>query len=152
MKLLSRARLLATPWTAGYQAPPSMGFSRQEYWSGVPLPTKSKTWLFPKNRLKDTFLKRCQLCKVMHISGADLSQQVWDISQALLWDQPCEDDSVGFHGQVVAPGFCADNSSACWLLAGVCAPLHNFWSIYTFNRCVLSTCCCCLTLLQPHGP
>ena len=37
MKLLSRVQLLATPWTAAYQAPPSMGFSRQEYWSGVPL-------------------------------------------------------------------------------------------------------------------
>ena len=31
--------LFATPWTAAYQAPPSMGFSRQEYWSGVPLPS-----------------------------------------------------------------------------------------------------------------
>ena len=39
MKLLSHARLLVTPWTAAYQAPPSMGFSRQEYWSGVPLPS-----------------------------------------------------------------------------------------------------------------
>ena len=39
MKLLSLVRLLATPWTAAYQAPPSMGFSRQEYWSGVPLPS-----------------------------------------------------------------------------------------------------------------
>ena len=38
-KSLSCARLLATPWTAAYQAPPSMGFSRQEYWSGVPLPS-----------------------------------------------------------------------------------------------------------------
>ena len=37
VKLLSRVRLFATPWTAAYQAPPSMGFSRQEYWSGVPL-------------------------------------------------------------------------------------------------------------------
>ena len=37
VKLLSRVRLLATPWTAAYQAPPSMGFSRQEYWSGLPL-------------------------------------------------------------------------------------------------------------------
>ena len=37
VKSLSRVRLLATPWTAAYQAPPSMGFSRQEYWSGVPL-------------------------------------------------------------------------------------------------------------------
>ena len=35
-KSLSRVRLLATPWTAAYQAPLSMGFSRQEYWSGVP--------------------------------------------------------------------------------------------------------------------
>ena len=34
---LSHVRLLATPWTAAYQAPLSMGFSRQEYWSGVPL-------------------------------------------------------------------------------------------------------------------
>ena len=35
----SRVRLLATPWTAASQAPPSMGFSRQEHWSGVPLPS-----------------------------------------------------------------------------------------------------------------
>ena len=33
---LSRVRLFVTPWTVAYQAPPSMGFSRQEYWSGVP--------------------------------------------------------------------------------------------------------------------
>ena len=36
VKSLSRVRLLATPWTAAHQAPPPMGFSRQEYWSGVP--------------------------------------------------------------------------------------------------------------------
>ena len=39
VKLLSHVRLLATPWTAAYQAPPSMGFARQEYWSGLPLPS-----------------------------------------------------------------------------------------------------------------
>ena len=39
VKSLSRIQLLATPWIAAYQAPPSMGFSRQEYWSGVPLPS-----------------------------------------------------------------------------------------------------------------
>ena len=38
VKALSRVRLSVTPWTAAFQAPPSMGFSRQEYWSGVPLP------------------------------------------------------------------------------------------------------------------
>ena len=37
VKSLSRVRLFATPWSAAYQAPPSLGFSRQEYWSGVPL-------------------------------------------------------------------------------------------------------------------
>ena len=41
VKSLSRVWLLATPWTAAHQAPPSMGFSRQEYWSGVPLPSPS---------------------------------------------------------------------------------------------------------------
>ena len=39
VKSLSRVQLLATPWTAAYQAPPSMRFSRQEYWSGMPLPS-----------------------------------------------------------------------------------------------------------------
>ena len=39
VKSLSRIQLLATPWTAAYQASPSMGFSRQEHWSGVPLPS-----------------------------------------------------------------------------------------------------------------
>ena len=49
VKSLSRVRLLATPWTAAYQAPPSVGFSRQEYWSGVPLPSPIQdaylTWI-----------------------------------------------------------------------------------------------------------
>ena len=39
VKLLSHVRLLGTPWTAAYQAPPSMVFSRQEYWSELPLPS-----------------------------------------------------------------------------------------------------------------
>ena len=39
VKSLSRIQILATPWTAVYQAPPSIGFSRQEYWSGLPLPS-----------------------------------------------------------------------------------------------------------------
>ena len=59
-KLISRVRLLATPWTAALEAPPSMGFSRQEYWSGVPFPSpdlvlgttkessSSAHWLWPQ--------------------------------------------------------------------------------------------------------
>ena len=52
VKPLSRVRLLATPWTAAYQAPPSMGFSRQEYWSGVPLPSPTITLGKCKNKRK----------------------------------------------------------------------------------------------------
>ena len=49
VKSLSRVWLLATPWTAAHQAPPSMGFSRQESWSGVPLPSlKPETTILKK--------------------------------------------------------------------------------------------------------
>ena len=44
VKTLSHVPVLATPWTAAYQAPPYMGFSRQEYWSGVPFPSPVWTW------------------------------------------------------------------------------------------------------------
>ena len=55
VKSLSRVRLLVTLWTAAYQAPPSMGFSRQEYWSGVPLPSLAVTkGLRQKNKRKFT--------------------------------------------------------------------------------------------------
>ena len=48
VKSLSRVRLFETPWTAAYQAPLPMGFSRQEYWSGVPLPSPE----FPLPKVK----------------------------------------------------------------------------------------------------
>ena len=54
VKSLSHVWLLATPWTADYQAPPSMGFARQEYWNGVPLPSPS--WTIPDNK---------QVCKYL---------------------------------------------------------------------------------------
>ena len=48
VKSLSCVQLLATPWTAAYQAPPSMGFAKQEYWSGVPLPSPTITLVITK--------------------------------------------------------------------------------------------------------
>ena len=54
VKSLSRVRLLGSPWTAAHQAPPSMGFSRQEYWSGVPLPSPHFP-LVPSKRLTTSF-------------------------------------------------------------------------------------------------
>ena len=49
VKSLSHVQLLATPWTAAYQAPLPMGFSRQEYWSGVPLPSPNIIVRYLKN-------------------------------------------------------------------------------------------------------
>ena len=49
VKSFSRVRPSVTPWTAAFQAPPSMGFSRQEYWSGVPLPSPHLCAILPKN-------------------------------------------------------------------------------------------------------
>ena len=56
VKSLSRVRLLATPWTAAYQAPPSLGFSRQEYWSGVPLPSPTQNSAPSKKRSTDRII------------------------------------------------------------------------------------------------
>ena len=61
VKSLSHVQLLATPWTAAYQAPPSMGFSRQEYWSGVPSPSPrqreggSKGTGYPRLGIEDSY-------------------------------------------------------------------------------------------------
>ena len=53
VKLLSRVRLFATPWTVAYQGPPSMGFSRQECWSGLPFPSLGD---LPDPGIEPTFL------------------------------------------------------------------------------------------------
>ena len=58
MKSLSRVQLLATPWTAAHQAPPSMGFSRQEYWSG--------------SRLAITFLPRSKCLLISWLQSASV--------------------------------------------------------------------------------
>ena len=85
VKLLSRVRLLATPWTAAYQAPLSMGFSRQEYWSTLPFPPpgikpvspalqilyhwairEALNWLYLKE--KKIFLRRALILNNCHIN------------------------------------------------------------------------------------
>ena len=55
VKSFSHVRLFATPWTAAYQAPLSMGFSRQEYWSGVPLPSPESHTRSKQTLTKDLY-------------------------------------------------------------------------------------------------
>ena len=57
VKSLSRVWLLETPWTAAHQAPPSMGFSRQEHWSGLPFPSpmhESEKWKWSRLVVSDS--------------------------------------------------------------------------------------------------
>ena len=63
VKSLSRVWLLATPWTVAHQAPLSMGFSRQEYWSGVPLPSPSKYLVHGKAK---TRTQTCMIPKTIY--------------------------------------------------------------------------------------
>ena len=70
-KSLSRVWLLGTPWTAAYQAPPSMGFSRQEYWSGVPLPLLTSEYI--SATVVFTSTKFILLSKAIH----HICQNIW---------------------------------------------------------------------------
>ena len=62
VKSLSHVQLLETPWTTGYLVPPSMGFSRQKYWSGLPLPSPNQ-WIGLFNNIwkKILYLSKCLL-------------------------------------------------------------------------------------------
>ena len=80
VKLLSRVGLFATPWTAAYQAPLSTGISRQEYWSGLPLPSLGGFWSSSKSRKITSFSKFPQIICLC------ASTRVYLLSEAL--DQP----------------------------------------------------------------
>ena len=84
MKSLSRVQLLETPWTVAYQAPPSMGFSRQEYWSGVPLPSPILHFTSLSNYAAAAAGKSLQSCLTLRdpIDGSPPGSPVPGILQA----------------------------------------------------------------------
>ena len=99
VKLLSRVRLLATPWTAAYQVPPSMGFSRQEYWSGLPLPSPIMVLVPVKEntkwKMQMLFMWECR-------HGANIGAgRSWEAE--LLTSSPCS-VSLSFNCWVVLQG------------------------------------------------
>ena len=84
VKSLSRVQLSGTPWTAAYQAPPSMGFSRQEYWSGVPLPSlcfPSRVSLFsgtsPPAKWPPIYIVPLFSHNIKYLSFLELQQNPW---------------------------------------------------------------------------
>ena len=81
VKLLSRVRLLATPWTAAHQAPPSMGFARQEYWSEVPLPSpfSHTTVNTYGDNPKTKHILRAFSLGIVWWSPQNLDHRVWDL-------------------------------------------------------------------------
>ena len=96
VKSISRVRLFTTPWTAAYQAPPSMGFSRQEYWSGVPSPSpiassyrvvKMTNLKKRKKNLKNSLLE-CMIehtcLTTLHIKQPKVRKNIWITEIGLL--------------------------------------------------------------------
>ena len=83
VKTLSLVQLSATPWTAAHQAAPSMGFSRQEYWSGVPLPSpgeRSNHFHLPE------FLSPSQLRSLEFTWVSSPNTVAWKLSAIVTWD------------------------------------------------------------------
>ena len=96
VKLLSCVQLLATPWTAAYQAPPSMGFSRQDYWSGVPLPSLNML-----SRFVMAFLLRSKCLSFMLQSPSALilePPKIKSVTVSIVSPSIChESDGTGCH-------------------------------------------------------
>ena len=92
VKLLSRVQLFATPWTAAYQAPLSMGFSRQEYWSGVPLPSLFTLCTLQRKKSLQWGVKTPHTTSEPHIqSQAQIElhrQYVCKDGKMLIWNGP----------------------------------------------------------------
>ena len=116
MKLLSRVRLLVTPWTAPYQAPPTMGFSRQEYWSGVPfVPWKN---LFPQSCVSfDSFIEGLCLTQVYII------QSPCPHSSPLMTCPSSGDIQIQFRLNLCGV-------SGSWCTRGIFEPSEHLWRVW----------------------
>ena len=79
VKSFSRVRLFEIPWTAVYQAPPSMGFSRQEYWSGLPLPS-------PTQKLQHQYFSlSCQFLEYLSVYSSKLFLSLYSTTWLDRW-------------------------------------------------------------------
>ena len=94
VKSLSRVRLLATPWTAAHQAPLSMGFSRQECWSGVPLPSPRFSTILSKSqynpiKISAGFLTKVEILILKFIWKCTEPKRLDTVSQRTMLEDSC---------------------------------------------------------------
>ena len=111
----SPVQLLATPWTAAYQAPPSIGFSRQEYWSGLPLPS---------------------LCCLLNHHKTKWYERQWSLISHSNVGRPwflCYTDSCGFTRMSVSWG---GRSKMAWLIGLTVETGCHIWApwLSSFNH------------------
>ena len=130
-KSLSRIQLLATPWTAAHQAPPSMGFSRQEYWSGVPLPSPKGSVFFTKVESTLTNHHHLKMDNMCYFTLGIVQSMVWQIKMTSI-----------HHYSIIHSIFCPKN-----LLSSVYSslPPPNLWkplNFYYLHSCTFSRMLC----------
>ena len=141
VKSLGRVRVFATPWTAAYQAPPSMGFSRQEYWSGLPLP--SPPWPLVSTK--------CPFHSVPHLWQSKLFPDVpkWTV-RATVWEQA----QSRFPCHMAGILFSFSPQLEWWLLVNISWPTHLKMDstpipLPCFSFHILSAAFLCLFLWPP---
>ena len=115
-KSLSRVRLLATPWTAAYQAPPSIGFSRQEYWSGVPLPSPKDIPPLLKNQTRNSLHNNIRVPPTAQ--SYFLTCHTSHPNQLLVWVHP-----IPFIYSIPDAG---NSVSICFAHSTQVTPIHTF--------------------------
>ena len=97
MKSLSRVQLFVTSWTVAYQAPPSMGFSRQEYWSGSPFASPGN---LPDPEMYRVFCIAAR-CFLPGSAGKESACNAGDLDSILGWEDPLEQGKVT-HSSILA--------------------------------------------------
>ena len=141
VKSLSGVRLLATPQTAAYQAPPSMGFSRQEYWSGVPSPSPEQPYRCPY--ISQTIYSNSTNVPVCKDGSISVELMTWKhpciltdrvLTCVLLWVDLCMRTPryVGIPVFIVLHRECIFPTN-CTFMATVCQAIH--WHHFSYSIC-----------------
>ena len=119
---------LVTPWTAAHQAPPSMGFSRQKYWSGVPLPSPIKPLYTNKKRIKNIISRpshplTAQLCSIFLLAIRQNPKSSACPSRPSTFSPPTSIPTSPFSMyQPLQVSFSGHHSSSHWLCTDLLTP------------------------------